>query len=136
MKLANSGSSPLSTQTVLENDPYQRTPAAIYPREEDNHDATITVDEGLTNSVRNKFKWRDKCIIGLATQKRKDGAQFRVIIDHSINEILNSSTNTSYSLRLDKFRMSLMPFLDNIKTRKIDPPGRLHLQSKIYRGPR
>jgi hypothetical protein len=44
-----------------------------------------------------------------------DGAKFTVITDHSsINEILNSSPNTSYSLRLDKFRMSLMPFIDNM----------------------
>jgi hypothetical protein len=38
-----------------------------------------------------------------------DGAKFTVVTDHSaINEILNSSPNTTYSLRLDKFRMSLI----------------------------
>jgi hypothetical protein len=44
-----------------------------------------------------------------------EGSPFKVITDHSaIPGILRSSASTSYSLRLDKFRMQLMPFVDNM----------------------
>jgi len=44
-----------------------------------------------------------------------EGSPFKVFTDHSeIPAILRSSANTSYSLHLDKFRMQLMPFIDNM----------------------
>jgi len=53
--------------------------------------------------------------VAVGLRQYLDGAKFTVITDHSaINEILNSSPNTIYSLRLDKFWMSLMPFIDNM----------------------
>jgi len=54
-------------------------------------------------------------VVTVRLRQYLDGAKFTVITDHSaINEMLNSSPNTAYSLRLDKFRMSLMPFIDNM----------------------
>jgi len=45
-----------------------------------------------------------------------EGSPFKVFTDHSaIPGILRSSANTSYSLCLDKFRMQLMPFIDNME---------------------
>jgi len=45
-----------------------------------------------------------------------EGAPFKVFTDHSaIPGILRSSAGTTYSLRLDKFRMQLMPFVDNME---------------------
>jgi hypothetical protein len=44
-----------------------------------------------------------------------EGSPFKVLADHSaIPGILRSSASTSYSLRLDKLRMQLTPFVDNI----------------------
>jgi hypothetical protein len=44
-----------------------------------------------------------------------EGSPFKVFTDHSaIPRILRSSASTSYSLRLDKFRMQLMPFVANM----------------------
>jgi hypothetical protein len=44
-----------------------------------------------------------------------EGSPFKVFTDHSaIPGILRSSASTSYSLRLDKFCMQLMPFVDNM----------------------
>lgn len=52
-----------------------------------------------------------------------DGSPFRVFTDHSaIPGILRSSASTSYSLKLDKFRMALMPFIDNMDI--IHKPGK------------
>jgi len=52
-----------------------------------------------------------------------DGSPFKVFTDPSaIPGILWSSANTSYSLRLDKFRMQLMPFIDNMDI--IHQPGK------------
>jgi hypothetical protein len=44
-----------------------------------------------------------------------EGAPFKVFTDHSaIPGIFRSSASTSYSLHLDKFRMQLIPFVDNM----------------------
>jgi hypothetical protein len=45
-----------------------------------------------------------------------EGSQVIIVTDHeSINGILNSSPGTVYSGRLDKVRMALMPYMDNIR---------------------
>jgi len=46
-----------------------------------------------------------------------------LVTDHaSIHEVLRSSGSTQYSIRLDKFRMLLSPFLDRIQV--IYHPGK------------
>jgi hypothetical protein len=45
-----------------------------------------------------------------------EGSQVLIVTDHeSINGILNSSPGTIYSVRLDKVRMALIPYMDKIK---------------------
>jgi len=52
-----------------------------------------------------------------------EGSDVLLVTDHaSIREVLRSSASTQYSIRLDKFRMLLGPFLDRIQV--IYRPGR------------
>jgi hypothetical protein len=58
------------------------------------------------------------CLVWAVGRLREylEGAPFKVFTDHSaIPGILRLSAGTTYSLRVDKFRMQLMPFVDNME---------------------
>jgi hypothetical protein len=76
-----------------------------------------------------------------------EGSEVIIVSDHElINGILNSSAGTMYSGRLDKVRMALMPYLDNIKIvykpgvkmQNVDPISRAQVPSdrNAAEGPR
>jgi len=55
-----------------------------------------------------------------------EGGQTMLVTDHaSIREVLQSATTVQYSLRIDKFRNLLTPYIDDITI--VYRPGKLHL---------
>jgi len=55
-----------------------------------------------------------------------EGSKVVIISDHlSIKEVLNSSANTVYSVRIDKARMDMAPYLEDVEIRY--RPGRNHV---------
>jgi hypothetical protein len=58
------------------------------------------IDNKGCNAVRNQYL---------------DGSKVMLILDHkAVNQVLNSSPTIQYSQRIDKYRMALMPYLENI----------------------
>lgn len=55
-----------------------------------------------------------------------EGSKTKIVTDHaSIKDVLNTAVTTQYSLRIDKFRMLMAPYLDDIEV--VYRPGKDHL---------